>query len=155
MKKITLEKFSDLYSKSVPDRDIISVSFILCKFHFSGIHYFFEQARISAPKGFIEGAWKSLVDLVSKYTQHYATLKIWAGPVWDNNNDGLADVDRKGQNASHVFVVLLRCSGGEWETQFTHCKDETKTRVLSIVLPLIEKDDNCLVSFFISTSQRK
>uniref|UniRef100_A0AC35G6J1 Uncharacterized protein n=1 Tax=Panagrolaimus sp. PS1159 TaxID=55785 RepID=A0AC35G6J1_9BILA len=110
----------------------------------NSINYYFEQARIPAPKGFIDGAWKSLVEMISKYTQHYSTLRIWAGPIWDNDNNGLIDPIRNGKNASHVFIVLLRCSAGNWASDFTHCKDETKTRVLSFILPLIEKDYNCL-----------
>uniref|UniRef100_A0A914PWB6 Uncharacterized protein n=1 Tax=Panagrolaimus davidi TaxID=227884 RepID=A0A914PWB6_9BILA len=100
----------------------------------NSINYYFEQARIPAPKGFIDGAWKSLVEMISKYTQHYSTLRIWAGPIWDNDNNGLIDPIRNGKNASHVFIVLLRCSAGNWASDFTHCKDETKTRDPTVYL---------------------
>lgn len=70
---------------------------------------------------------------------------MFAGPIYDKNNDGLED-EVKG-NPTHVFVVLLRCSfSTQWQPDYAHCKDPYATRVLSFALPLVERDYNCLVS---------
>lgn len=83
--------------------------------------------------------------------QHYKRLLMWSGPVWDHDNDGLADPDPPPEVAdppppSHLFLILLRCAGADqWDDAGRWCKQPENTTTLSFVLPLVEKDLNCLV----------
>uniref|UniRef100_A0AC34QVP1 Uncharacterized protein n=1 Tax=Panagrolaimus sp. JU765 TaxID=591449 RepID=A0AC34QVP1_9BILA len=105
--------------------------------------WFLEQTRLPAPKGFIEGIWTEFATLLGKYRRHYKTLRMFAGPIYDQNNDGIADEIQ--QKPTHIFVILLRCSiGTKWKSDFANCEDPTSTRVLSFALPIVEKDFNCL-----------
>lgn len=70
---------------------------------------------------------------------------MFAGPIYDKDNNGVAD-EVKG-TPTHVFIVLVRCSvGTEWKQDYAHCENPETTRVLSFILPLNDKNLNCLVS---------
>lgn len=81
---------------------------------------------------------------------------MWSGPIFDHNNDGIADEIIIGgiKNAnkftpipSHIFLILLRCSNSSWDSEGRQCEDLEQTRTLAFVLPIVEKDLNCLVGY--------
>ena len=99
-----------------------------------------------------KGPWKQVLSLVRQYVQHYKRLLMWAGPVFDHDHDGLADPlltnsDAKEQlpPPSHIFLILLRCSNNTWHPRGRRCERPELTKTLAFVLPLVEKDLNCLV----------
>jgi hypothetical protein len=108
------------------------------------------------------GPWKQILTLIRQYVQHYKRLLMWSGPVFDHDHDGLADpLILNGNNnfddstdgpmpsinvsPSHIFLILLRCSNNTWATNGRQCEDPKMTKTLAFVLPLVEKDLNCLV----------
>jgi len=105
--------------------------------------WFLEQGRIPASKGFIEGIWREFLNLLDKYQRHYKIIRMFAGPIYDKNNDGLEDEVK--ERPTHIFIVLIRCSfATNWKTDYTHCEDPAATRILSFALPLVDRDYNCL-----------
>nr|CAD2172543.1 unnamed protein product [Meloidogyne enterolobii] len=113
------------------------------------------QGQFRVPIGFYNGVWKQIQSLTKQYVQHYRHLLMWSGPIFDHNNDGIADEIIIGglKNAnkftpipSHIFLILLRCSNSSWNGEGRQCEDLEQTRTLAFVLPIVEKDLNCLFS---------
>uniref|UniRef100_A0A915CL87 Uncharacterized protein n=1 Tax=Ditylenchus dipsaci TaxID=166011 RepID=A0A915CL87_9BILA len=125
---------------------------------------YISQGQIRVPNGFYHGPWKQIVELIRKYRVHYKQLVMFTGPVYDYDNDGLADDLAKmygfKENSSqdnplinlpspppptHIFVMLMRCRGpSKWHSSLRSCDNTERTATLSFVLPLVEKDINCL-----------
>uniref|UniRef100_A0A914I5I5 Ectonucleotide pyrophosphatase/phosphodiesterase family member 3 n=1 Tax=Globodera rostochiensis TaxID=31243 RepID=A0A914I5I5_GLORO len=111
---------------------------------------YIHQGKIRVPIGFYNGVWQQILSLIRQYVQHYKRLLMWSGPVWDHDNDGLVDWDSATADAaatspSHVFLILLRCPGADqWDARGRWCSRPENTSTLSFVLPLLERDLNCL-----------
>lgn len=115
------------------------------------------QGQFRVTSGFYYGPWKQLLSLIRQYMQHYRQLLMWTGPVFDHNHNGIADPlifngngdseeSASGQlpPPSHIFVILLRCSNNTWHSSGRHCEQPERTKTLAFVLPVLEKDLNCL-----------
>lgn len=55
------------------------------------------EGQIPAPAGFVKGIWREFTQLLQKYQRHYKNLVMFAGPIYDVDNDGVRD--------SHAQVV--------------------------------------------------
>jgi hypothetical protein len=71
----------------------------------------------------------------------------WTGPIFDHNYDGLADDPIiNGSEPSHVFIILLKCSTGNWQQNGRHCANPEESETMAFVLPLLAEHLNCLAS---------
>jgi len=76
-------------------------------------------AKVPMYNGFYEGAWQWMQNVTMNYAKKYQQLVLFAGPVFDNDYNGLADpYDVILANAingfiipTHFYQILLRCDG--------------------------------------------
>lgn len=103
---------------------------------FSGEQYDNGSSKVPMYKEFKEGVWKELGDLVREYTVKYTSLNVISGPIF---KDGLDNAKRlRSVNCSvpiptHFYVILSKLSSADMSVE-----------VLPIILPHVEKDQNCL-----------
>jgi len=72
-------------------------------------------------------------------------IHMYSGPIYDSDNNGLMDESiSDSQRPTHIYVVLMRCKNGEWTEDLSHCANESQLAILSFVLPIVERDINCL-----------
>lgn len=130
-------------------------------------HYarYIAQGQFRVPMGFYNGPWKQLLSLIRQYVQHYKQLRMWTGPVFDHDYNGIADPNIFSQSAemdtqqqhqqqtppttlppSHIFLILMRCSNNSWHSSGQRCEQPDRVKTLAFVLPMLEKDLNCLFS---------
>ncbi|VDN18397.1 unnamed protein product [Gongylonema pulchrum] len=105
-----------------------------------------ESLKVYLHSDFVKGHYMDLKNLVSDYAKFYGELLVMSGPVYDFDNNGVADPKQSRSNSvpSHIFFVIFRCEKSEWLRDTFQCKQPDALRALSFVLPNVKHDYNCL-----------
>ncbi|WAR23185.1 PDE-like protein [Mya arenaria] len=102
--------------------------------------------------GFRTGIWSYLWTVTKEYASTYGDIHVTTGPIYDHNNDGLADENVHNstkfvddamhvQLPSHMYIILVKCTQNN--TSAITCPDE-HLAVSSFVLPQMNKTANCM-----------